>query len=77
MTRARPTEPRVQVKWTDDMKADLIRLWPNHTARDIALHLGAGVTRNSVLGKAFRLGLPRKPQYPSPERGRDAKSDQA
>ena len=43
--------------WSDDRVADLERLWAEgYSASIIAEKLG--VTRNSVIGKAFRLELP-------------------
>lgn len=40
----------------------LRRLWlEGKTASEIALELGPGFSRNSVIGKAHRLGLPPRP----------------
>ena len=44
----------------------LKKLWPTHSARQIAKELG-GVTRNAVIGKAHRLKLKAKtPGYNAP-----------
>lgn len=53
--------------WTEDRIADLTRLWgAGLTASQIAGELG--VTRNAVIGKRTRLGLPERlrelPKYP-------------
>lgn len=48
--------------WTDDRIELLRRLWlQGQTASQIAEQLGAGVTRNAVIGKAHRLGLSGRP----------------
>jgi GcrA cell cycle regulator len=56
-------------------RVDLLkRLWDEgKTASEIATAIGAGCTRNSVIGKAHRLGLParespigKSPLYPFP-----------
>ena len=48
------------MSWTDDRVETLKRLWPqNMSASQIAERLG-GVTRNAVLGKVHRLGLPQR-----------------
>lgn len=44
--------------WTDDRIAELTRLWSEgHSASEIAMTLGGGLTRNAVLGKVHRLKL--------------------
>lgn len=44
--------------WTDENVALLRKLWSEgHSARDIAACI-PGATRNSIIGKAYRLGLP-------------------
>lgn len=45
--------------WTEARVAKLRELWPTKSASQIAKQLG-GVTRNAVIGKAHRLGLPAK-----------------
>lgn len=48
--------------WTDERKALLRRLWkPGANAYDIATEIGAGCTRDMVIGKANRLELPALP----------------
>tara|TARA_Y100000310_G_scaffold150480_1_gene149920 strand:+ start:5947 stop:6372 length:426 start_codon:yes stop_codon:yes gene_type:complete len=47
--------------WTDAKEADLRRLWgEGHSANTIAEQI-EGATRNSVIGKASRLGLEGRP----------------
>jgi GcrA cell cycle regulator len=49
------------VTWTDERVDALKQAWTDGlTASQIAVRLGDGVTRNMVLGKAIRLGLPRR-----------------
>lgn len=50
--------------WTPERIDKLRELWPEPkmTASAIAAVLGGGITKNSVLGKAHRIGLPKKPQ---------------
>ena len=44
--------------WTDDRVEQLKKLWAEGlSASQIAARLGAGVTRNAVIGKVHRLGL--------------------
>ena len=46
------------MKWTDEREEKLKELWKKgHSGSQIAQMLGEGATRNSVLGKAFRLKL--------------------
>lgn len=45
--------------WTPDRTDRLTKLWAlGWTASQIADALGYGLTRNAVIGKAHRLGLP-------------------
>lgn len=54
--------PLEQSVWTEQRLADLERLWNlGHSASQIALAIGAGLTKNSIIGKARRLGLHRRP----------------
>jgi GcrA cell cycle regulator len=47
------------MSWTDTQVADLRKLWLEpHTAAQIGRMLG--VSKNAVIGKAYRLGLPPK-----------------
>lgn len=46
--------------WTDEREEMLVLLWPTHSASEIAEIFGPMVTRNSVIGKAHRLGLETK-----------------
>lgn len=46
------------MKWTDDKIDILTRMWGGESSSEIALALGAGCTRNMVIGKAHRLHLP-------------------
>ena len=46
------------MKWTTEREEKLKQLWKKgHSGSQIANMLGEGATRNSVLGKAFRLKL--------------------
>lgn len=48
--------------WTEEKTAELIKLRADgHSARDIALRLGGGISREAVLGKCFRMHLPSSP----------------
>ena len=46
--------------WTDERVEFLKENWGKHTARELAEKMGAGFTRNSIIGKASRLGLSAK-----------------
>jgi GcrA cell cycle regulator len=52
----------VKVDWAS-LEPLLIELWDDLsvTAKEIAKRLGPSVTKNSVIGKAHRLGLPTRP----------------
>lgn len=59
-------DPVVSSSWTFDRLKRLVDMWwEGKTASEIAGDLG-GVSRNAVIGKAHRLGLPSRP-YPPPE----------
>ena len=46
------------MRWTPEREERLKKLWKKgHSGSEIAGLLGDGATRNSVLGKAFRLNL--------------------
>ena len=57
--------------WTEDRVAILREMYAaGFTASRIAERIGGGVTRNAVIGKAIRLGLPRRgPSPPHQRRG--------
>lgn len=56
--------------WTGDLVADVTRLWAaGHSATSVGEHLG--LTRNAVIGKINRLGLP------APDMKRPVISDRA
>lgn len=49
--------------WTEPLVDELRRLWPKRTASQIAAELGRmgfSFSRNAVIGKARRIGLPNK-----------------
>jgi GcrA cell cycle regulator len=49
---------KLKLQWPQE-KIDVLRAkWPDHSAREIAMMIGK--TRNSVIGKARRLGLGKK-----------------
>jgi GcrA cell cycle regulator len=57
----RRASPRTYVStaWTSELKAELTRLWLDHfTCAHIAHKMG--MTRNQIIGKAHRMGLPRR-----------------
>lgn len=61
--------------WTPERTEQLIALWKEgRTAAWIAKALGPGVSRCAVLGKVYRLGLPRGPEA---RRARSAAPPQA
>ena len=47
--------------WSDEQKATIRALWPDHSASIIGAQLGK--TRCSIIGMARRLGLARKAKY--------------
>ena len=52
-------------QWPDERTERLKVLWRQGlSASQIARVLGAGLTRNAVCGKLFRLGLASKPSAP-------------
>ena len=46
--------------WTEEKVEFLKKNWGLATARELAEQMGAGFTRNSIIGKASRLGLSAK-----------------
>jgi GcrA cell cycle regulator len=63
-----------EFRWTDRAIAELRRLWDKDiSANDIAARLGAP-SRNAVIGKAHRLGLPKRQE---PEMLARARADRA
>jgi len=55
------------MQWTMERVDLLTRLWAEGlSARQIAMKLGGGVTRNAVIGKAHRLNLQRGVVTPEP-----------
>jgi hypothetical protein len=64
----------VSARWTPERESILRKLWTAGVpANAIAQQLGAGVSRNSVIGKAHRLGLRsnRRPEAQSTQPSRD------
>jgi GcrA cell cycle regulator len=65
-----------KLPWTEARVEELRRLWTEGlSASQIARQLGAGATRNAVIGKLHRLGLsgrvmPARPATPRPRRQR-------
>jgi hypothetical protein len=45
--------------WTDEAVETLRSMWKTHSRAVIANTLGKGCTRNAVIGKGLRLGLPK------------------
>lgn len=59
------------MSWTEQQIQTLKKMWGNgFSASDIAKHLGGGLTRNAVIGKAHRLKLSSRPAVAKPEDGR-------
>jgi GcrA cell cycle regulator len=55
------------MEWSKTRVEALKRMWAEGTsARMIAESLGGGATRNSVIGKAYRLGLSKPSPSPRP-----------
>lgn len=54
------------MSWTPEKISTLKKLWPEHSANEIAKKLG-NISRNAVIGKANRLGLS-KPPIPKVEK---------
>jgi GcrA cell cycle regulator len=55
------------MSWTDERVELLSRLWlEGRSASQIAAELGAGITRNAVIGKVHRLGLAGRPKPTAP-----------
>lgn len=53
------TQAKMTSGWTDKRKSLLAKYWTDgKTAREIAGLLGGGVTRNGIIAKAHRMGLP-------------------
>ena len=60
------------MSWTDERIDALKRMWDGgQTATQIAEELG-GVSRNAVIGKAHRLGLPARPSPVKPNENKIA-----
>jgi len=58
------------MSWTDERIETLKKMWDSGmTATQIAEELG-GVSRNAVIGKAHRLGLPARPSPVKPNESR-------
>lgn len=58
------------MSWTEQQIQTLKKMWGNgFSASDIAKHLGGGLTRNAVIGKAHRLKLSSRPAVAKPEEG--------
>lgn len=55
------------MSWTDERVELLSKLWlDGRSASQIAAELGAGITRNAVIGKVHRLGLAGRPKPAAP-----------
>jgi GcrA cell cycle regulator len=62
------------MSWTDERVELLRKLWNEGlSASQVAAELGAGITRNAVIGKIHRLGLAERAKAPSAPRPRVAK----
>jgi hypothetical protein len=72
-------EPSMQVVWTKEMKETLMKIAsenPMMSYRDIAKRMssvfGVTFTKNSLIGKARRLGVPQRPPAIKPAVKKDA-----
>jgi GcrA cell cycle regulator len=73
--RAIRHQPGSPPKWTPGLVARLSALWAEgRTCSEIARDLGAGTTRNAVIGKVHRLKLPPRIKEPRDRRPRRAAS---
>jgi GcrA cell cycle regulator len=63
------------MSWTDERVELLSQLWAEgRSASQISLALGAGLTRNAVIGKVHRLGLAGRAKSSSPSSGMSGSS---
>ncbi len=66
------------MSWTDERVEMLRKLWTDGlSASQVAAELGAGITRNAVIGKIHRLGLAERAKTASAPRPRVAKAPRA
>lgn len=62
------------MSWTDERVEMLRKLWNEGlSASQVAAEIGAGITRNAVIGKIHRLGLSQRAKTPVATRPRVAK----
>jgi GcrA cell cycle regulator len=62
------------MSWTDERVEMLRKLWNDGlSASQVAAEIGAGITRNAVIGKIHRLGLAQRAKTPIAARPRVAK----
>ncbi len=62
------------MSWTDERVEMLRKLWNDGlSASQVAAEIGAGITRNAVIGKIHRLGLAQRAKTPMAARPRVAK----
>jgi GcrA cell cycle regulator len=61
------------MSWTDERVELLRKLWNDGlSASQVAAEIGAGITRNAVIGKIHRLGLSQRAKTPVAQRPRAA-----
>lgn len=61
------TQKRAGSPWNPERDAELERLWLGKVpARQIAEELGDGITKNAVIGRVWRIGLPTRRGRPAP-----------
>lgn len=66
------------MSWTDERVELLRKLWNEGlSASQVAAEIGAGITRNAVIGKIHRLGLAHRAKTPVATRPRIAKPARA
>ena len=65
-----PQEKKMPIDWTPE-RTDLLKSLWNEGLPTSQIGVRLGVSKNAVVGKAHRLGLPKR-QSPIPTRGREA-----
>lgn len=60
--------------WTDERTQKLAKLWRDgFSAAEIATKMGGGLSRNAIIGRAYRLGLSRSGDVPMVTKPRSAR----
>jgi GcrA cell cycle regulator len=65
----------VNSRWTREQEDLVKRLWADgKSAKQIAIELDCGITRNAVIGKVHRMGLSKRERAPAKPKNRRAES---